>query len=100
MLGTVRSGYWVWHKAMETLLKKPEVLRDEHGRFDRHGKTLSKTAKARPINKHQDNAVIAESVTFAIGAGKPGPGRPKGSKNKTSLVLKEAILAALDRVGG
>jgi hypothetical protein len=75
MLGTVRSGYWVWHKAMETLLKKPEVLRDEHERFDRHGKTLSKTAKARPINKHQDNTVIAESVDWI---GKAWTWAPKG----------------------
>ena len=29
---------------METLLKKPEIFRDSMGRFDRHGKTLSKTA--------------------------------------------------------
>ena len=59
-----------------------------------------KTAKKRPLNKHQDNAVIAESVTLAIGSGKPGPGRPKGSKNKTSAALREQILAALDKVGG
>jgi hypothetical protein len=30
---------------------------------------------------------------------KPGPGRPKGSQNKTTAVLKEAILLAADRVG-
>ena len=29
-----------------------------------------------------------------------GAGRPKGAKNKTTLALKEAVLAALDRVGG
>jgi hypothetical protein len=29
-----------------------------------------------------------------------GAGRPKGSKNRTTLQLREAILAALDRVGG
>jgi hypothetical protein len=33
----------------------------------------------------------------ALGA---GPGRPKGSKNKTTLQLKEMILAALDGAGG
>lgn len=29
-----------------------------------------------------------------IGAGKPGPGRPKGSANRTTTALKEAILGA------
>ena len=29
-----------------------------------------------------------------------GRGRPKGSKNKTSLILKHAILSALDAAGG
>jgi hypothetical protein len=87
-------------KPLETLLKKPEVSRDEHGRFDRHGKMLAKTAKKARINKQQDNAVIAESVTLAIGAGKPGPGRPRGSKNKVSAALREQILASLDQVGG
>ncbi len=87
-------------KCLEPLLKKPEVLRDEHGRFDRHGKMLAKTAKKARLNKQQDNTVITESVTLAIGAGKPGPGRPKGSKNKISAALREQILASLDQVGG
>ena len=30
----------------------------------------------------------------------PGPGRPKGSKNKASQALKDMILAALDEAGG
>lgn len=30
----------------------------------------------------------------------PGPGRPKGSVNKTSQALKDMILGALDGVGG
>lgn len=29
-----------------------------------------------------------------------GPGRPKGSKNKTTTQLKEMILEALDKSGG
>lgn len=29
-----------------------------------------------------------------------GPGRPKGVPNKTTMALKEMILAALDDVGG
>ena len=32
----------------------------------------------------------------AIGKGKPGPGRPRGSSNKSNRLLKEAILQALD----
>lgn len=31
-----------------------------------------------------------------IGKGKPGPGRPKGSQNKTTKALKDMILQALD----
>lgn len=33
-------------------------------------------------------------------AGKAGPGRPKGSVNKTTAILKDAIVAAFDKVGG
>lgn len=29
-----------------------------------------------------------------------GPGRPKGSKNKTTALLKDAILQAADQAGG
>ncbi len=55
-------------KPLETLLKKPEVLRDEHGRFDRHGKTLAKTAKKAGLNNGENNSpVIAERVTIAVG---------------------------------
>jgi hypothetical protein len=81
---------------LETLLKKPEVKRDDAGRFDRHGKTMSKTQKKTGLNKQQNN----RHPVLGIGSGKPGPGRPKGSKNKTSIALREQILAALDRVGG
>ena len=31
-----------------------------------------------------------------VGDGTPGPGRPKGSHNKTTTALKEMILQALD----
>ena len=30
----------------------------------------------------------------------PGPGRPKGSVNRTTAALKEAVLEAFDRGGG
>lgn len=32
--------------------------------------------------------------------GKPGPGRPKGVPNKTTALLKDMILQALDKAGG
>lgn len=32
--------------------------------------------------------------------GKPGPGRPKGSQNKTTALLKDAILQAAANAGG
>ena len=35
-----------------------------------------------------------------ITGGKPGPGRPKGSPNKTTALLKDAILRAADLAGG
>src|SRR5262249_494070 len=65
----------------------------ERGQFDRPGKTLAKTAKKTGLNKiTEENAKIGE--------GKPGPGRPKGSLNKTTLQLREMILLALDKLGG
>lgn len=35
-----------------------------------------------------------------IGSGAPGPGRPKGSPNKSTLAVKEALIAAFDGMGG
>ena len=32
--------------------------------------------------------------------GKPGPGRPKGKPNKTTALLKDAILQAAEKAGG
>jgi hypothetical protein len=75
------------------LLKKPDVLRDPQGRFERHGKALSKTAKVKNSN---NLAGIKNSEKF-IPVNKVG--RPKGSKNKVTLALKEAILAAGEEVG-
>lgn len=34
-----------------------------------------------------------------IGKGKPGPGRPKGTPNKTTALLKDAILQAATDAG-
>lgn len=38
--------------------------------------------------------------TEEIGKGKAGPGRPKGSLNKTTALLKDAILQAAQQAGG
>ena len=35
-----------------------------------------------------------------ITGGKPGPGRPKGSPNKTTKAAKEAIAEAAEKLGG
>lgn len=38
--------------------------------------------------------------TGRIGDGTPGPGRPKGVPNKTTALLKDAILKAAEAAGG
>jgi hypothetical protein len=43
------------------------------------------------VNKTRENA--------KIGQGKPGPGRPKGATNKTTALLKDAILQAAEKAG-
>src|SRR5262249_83912 len=86
---------------METMLKKPKIFRDSMGRFDRHGKTLSKTAKKTGLIKKSDGNQFREpDGRFKNGGRRPGAGRPKGSPNKLSQSLKEMILASLDDVGG
>lgn len=42
---------------------------------------------------------MAVKETAKIGAGKPGPGRPKGVPNKTTALLKDAILRAAANAG-
>jgi hypothetical protein len=37
-----------------------------------------------------------QTANNGIGKGKPGPGRPKGVPNKTTTLVKDAILKALD----
>jgi hypothetical protein len=39
-------------------------------------------------------------ITEDIGTGKPGPGRPKGSLNKTTAAIKDMVTQALDDAGG
>lgn len=40
-----------------------------------------------------------DKITAKIGEGAPGPGRPKGAVNRTTAVLKEAILKAAELTG-
>jgi hypothetical protein len=78
------------HKTLSPTLKPPEYRRDEQGQFARpQGFTLRKAPKKK---KAKNNPV--ERLPGA------GPGRPKGSKNKTTLALKEMLLNSLEGVGG
>lgn len=43
---------------------------------------------------------MSEKQTPRIGEGKPGPGRPKGIPNRTTTLLKDAILQAATKAGG
>lgn len=42
---------------------------------------------------------VKETPKNKIGKGKPGPGRPKGVPNKTTALLKDAILKAAEAAG-
>ena len=64
----------------ERLLKK--------GRFEQAGTGLIKKSQVIKKPKHGHGGLRA------------GAGRPRGSKNKISLALKEMILESLDEVGG
>jgi hypothetical protein len=75
----------------ERLLRKPEIKRDEMGRFEQAGTGLIK--KSGKINRKPDGR-------FKNGGPRPGAGRPPGSQNKISLSLKQMILDALDEAGG
>src|SRR5215469_8802595 len=70
-------------------LKPPEYKRNELGQFDRPGKTMSNAQKP---NKKMGEIAEVEN--------KRSPGRPKGSANKVTVALKEAILQAGENVGG
>lgn len=54
------------------------------------------------MSDQADEAVAPEAVkeSLKIGEGKPGPGRPKGLPNKTTALLKDAILKAAQMAGG
>jgi hypothetical protein len=42
----------------------------------------------------------SDKQTLEIGAGKAGPGRPKGSSNRVTAILKDCILKAAEEAGG
>lgn len=42
---------------------------------------------------------MSTQPTKRVGTGLPGPGRPKGSKNKTTLQIKQAFLEAFVELG-
>ena len=82
-------------------LMPPEYKRNELGQFDRPGKTLAKTAKKTGLNKQRvEKSERNANGQLQKGHSLPGPGRPKGSLNKTTLQLREMILLALDKLGG
>jgi hypothetical protein len=72
----------------ERLLKKPEIKRDEMGRFEQAGTGLIKKSQVIKKPKHGHGGLRA------------GAGRPPGAQNKISLSLKNMILQALDEAGG
>jgi hypothetical protein len=76
----------------ERLLKKAEIKRDEMGRFEQHGTGL--------IKKSETKKSALLKPEHGRGGLRAGAGRPKGSKGKIPLALKEAILASLDELGG
>ncbi len=43
---------------------------------------------------------MADKQSLEIGKGRPGPGRGKGTPNKTTALLKDAILKAAEGAGG
>jgi hypothetical protein len=52
----------------------------------------------RPLEPARVTAI--EKQTLGIGKGTPGPGRKKGVPNKTTALLKDAILQAAEAAGG
>ena len=89
-------------------LKSPEIQRDATtGRFERNG-TLSKVAKFRPdqpadatTGRFERNAKRRPGGTpFRPGVSGNPAGKPKGTPNKITVALREAILAAGEAAGG
>jgi Family of unknown function (DUF5681) len=83
---------------METYesLKTPEIQRDATtGRFERKG--LAKAAKFR---QEQPAKRRPGGTPFRPGVSGNPAGKPKGTPNKITVALKEAILAAGEAAGG
>jgi len=83
---------------METYepLKPPAIARDDAGRFERKGR-LAKAAKFR---QEQPAKRRPGGRPFQPGMSGNPAGKPKGTLNRTTLALKEAVLAAGAAVGG
>jgi len=80
-------------------LRPKPIERDDMGRFERKGGATLKNSQ-----KTVREPTVIEKVKIT-GPYKPGQsgnpkGRPKGSLNKTTVALKEAILAAAESAGG
>src|SRR6516225_273095 len=80
-------------------LRPMPIERDDMGRFERKGGATLKNSQ-----KTVREPTVIEKVKIT-GPYKPGQsgnpkGRPKGSLNKTTVALKEAILAAGEAAGG
>jgi hypothetical protein len=94
MTDEIDTGEPVGNESGAPVLKRPSVKRVPEGRFERHGNSLSKTQRRKK-----------PSITTGIKKGEittapnKGRGRPKGSLNKVTLALKEAILLAGEEVG-
>src|SRR6516165_5299735 len=95
---------------METFepLTPPEIQRDATtGRFERNG-TLSKVAKFRPdqpanatTGRFERNGKRRPGGTpFRPGVSGNPAGKPKGTLNRVTKDLKQAILGALEAAGG
>jgi hypothetical protein len=83
---------------METYepLKSPEIHRDDAtGRFETKG--LAKAAKFKP---DQPAKRRPGGTPFQPGVSGNPAGKPKGTQNKITVALREAILAAGERAGG
>jgi hypothetical protein len=83
---------------METYepLKSLEIHRDDNGRFERKG-TLAKAAKFR---QEQPAKRRPGGTPFRPGVSGNPAGKPKGTVNRVTRDLKEAILAAGEAAGG
>ena len=80
-------------------LKPPAIVRDEAGRFERKG-TLAKTAKFRRELQNSSFKRRPGGKPFQPGVSGNPAGKPKGTPNKITVALREAILAAGEAAGG